>query len=154
MEMKELLDGLSSNLGIDSLAIIGGEAAIDIDGMPVLITDAQDDTLLVSGLVGEPPPEGCAEFCNLMLEANAGFFDTAPCTLARNPESGCYMLLKRFAKASLDPESFAKELAAFADTLAEWRESLDSFRPAAAAAAEMKQGDSAIHFSPDGFIEA
>jgi len=154
MEMKELLDGLSSNLGIDSLAIIGGEAAIDIDGMPVLITEAEEDTLLVSGLVGEPPPEGCAKFCNLMLEANAGFFDTAPCALARNPESGCYMLLKRFAKASLDPESFAKELAAFADTLAEWRESLESFRPAAAAAAEMKQTDSAIHFSPDGFIEA
>ena len=75
MEMKELLDGLSSNLGIDSLAIIGGEAAIDIDGMPVLITEAEEDALLVSGLVGDPPPEGCAEFCNLMLEANAGFFD-------------------------------------------------------------------------------
>ena len=152
MEMKELLDGLASNLGIDSLAIIGGEAAIDIDGM--------DDVLLVSGLVGDPPPEGCEAFCNLMLEANAGFFDAAPCTLARNPESGCYMLLKRFAKASLDPESFAKELAAFADTLAEfadtlaeWRESLESFRPAAAAAAEMKQGESAIRLSPDGFIE-
>ncbi len=43
----------------------------------------------------------------------------------------------------------------FADTLAEWRESLESFRPAAAAAAaEMKQSDSAIRFSPDGFIEA
>ena len=67
MEMKELLDGLSSNLGIDSLAIIGGEAAIDIDGMPVLITEAEEDALLVSGLVGDPPPEGCAEFCNLML---------------------------------------------------------------------------------------
>ncbi len=128
MEMKELLDGLASNLGIDSLTIIGGEAAIDIDGMPVLITEAEDDVLLVSGLVGA-------------------------CTLARNPESGCYMLLKRFAKASLDPESFAKELAAFADTLAEWRESLESFRPAAAAAAEMKQGESAIRLSPDGFIE-
>ena len=153
MEMKELLDGLASNLGIDSLTIIGGEAAIDIDGMPVLLTEAEDDVLLVSGLVGDPPPEGCAEFCNLMLEANAGYFDTAPCTLARNPESGCYMLLKRFAKASLDPESFAKELAAFADTLAEWRESLESFRPAAAAAAEMKQGESAIRLSPDGFIE-
>lgn len=154
MEMKELLDGLSSNLGIDSLAIIGGEAAIDIDGMPMLITEAQDDALLVSGLVGEPPPEGCEAFCNLMLEANADFFDATPCTLARNPESGCYMLLKRFAKASLDPESFVQELAAFADTLAEWRESLESFRPAAAAAAEMKQSDSAIRFSPDGFIEA
>lgn len=154
MEMKELLDGLSSNLGIDSLAIIGGEAAIDIDGMPVLITEAEDDVLLVSGLVGDPPPEGCEAFCNLMLEANAGFFDAAPSTLARNPESGCYMLLKRFAKASLDPESFVQELAAFADTLAEWRESLESFRPAAAAAAEMKQSESAIHFSPDGFIEA
>ena len=154
MEMKGLLDGLSSNLGIDSLAIIGGEAAIDIDGMPMLITEAQDDALLVSGLVGEPPPEGCEAFCNLMLEANAGFFDTAPCTLARNPESGCYMLLKRFAKASLDPESLAKELAAFADTLADWRESLESFRPAAAAAAEMKQSESAIRLSPDGFIEA
>ena len=88
-----------------------------------------------------------------MLEANAGFFDTAACTLARNPESGCYMLMKRFAKASLDPESFAGELAAFADTLAEWRETLESFRPAAAAAAEMKQDDSAMHLSPDGFIE-
>ena len=43
MEMKELLDGLSSNLGIDSLAIIGGEAAIDIDGMPVLIAEAQTE---------------------------------------------------------------------------------------------------------------
>ena len=154
MEMKELLDGLASNLGIDSLAIIGGEAAIDIDGMPVLITEAEDDALLVSGLVGDPPPEGCAEFCNLMLEANAGFFDTAPCTLARNPESGCYMLLKRFPKASLDPESFAKELASFADTLADWRESLESFRPAAAAAAEMKRSETAIRFSPNGFIEA
>ena len=118
MEMKELLDGLSSNLGIDSLAIIGGEAAIDIDGMPVLITETEEDALLVSGLVGEPPPEGCAEFCNLMLEANAGFFDTAPCTLARNPESGCYMLLKRFPKASLDPESFAKDVRRYARRLA------------------------------------
>jgi len=153
MEMKELLDGLSSNLGIDSLAIIGGEAAIDIDGMPMLITEAQDDALLVSGLVGEPPPEGCDAFCNLMLEANADFFDATACTLARNPESGCYMLLKRLAKASLDPESFVQELAAFADTLAEWRESLESFRPAAAAA-ETKKDESAIRFSPDGFIEA
>ena len=122
--------------------------------MPVLITEAEDDVLLVSGLVGDPPPEGCAEFCNLMLEANTGFFDASACALARNPESGCYMLLKRFAKASLDPESFAKELAAFADTLAEWRESLESFRPAAAAAAEMKRSDSALRFSSDGFIEA
>ena len=50
--------------------------------------------------------------------------------------------------------NFAQELAAFADTLADWRESLESFRPAAAAAMEMKQSDSAIHFSSDGFIEA
>ena len=154
MEMQELLDGLSSNLGIDSLAIVGGEVAIDIDGMPVLITEAQEDALVISGLVGEPPPEGCGEFCNLMLEANAGFFDTAACTLARNPESGCYMLLKRLAKASLDPESLATELAAFADTLAEWRESLESFRPAAAAAAEMKRGESQVRLSSDDFIVA
>ena len=154
MEMKELLDGLASDLGMDSLAIVDGEAAIDIDGMPVLITEAQEDALLLSGLVGDPPPEGCAEFCNLMLEANTGFFDAAACTLARNPESGCYMLLKRFAKASLDPESFAKELAAFADALAEWRESLESFRPAAAAAAEMNRSDTAIRLSPEGFIKA
>ena len=153
MELKELLDGLSSSLGIDSLAVVDGEAAIDIDDMPVLIAEAQEDALLVSGLVGDPPPEGCEAFCNLMLEANAGFFDAAACTLARNPESGCYMLLKRFAKASLDPESFAKELAAFADALAEWRESLESFRPAAAAAAEMKRAESAISLSADGFIE-
>ena len=153
MEMKELLDGLSAHLGIDSRAIVGGEAALDIDGMPVLITEAPEHALLVSGLVGDPPPEGGAEFCNLMLEANAGFFDTAACALARNPESGAYMLLKRFSKASLDPESFAGELAAFADALAEWRETLDSFRPAAAAAAGMERNDSGMRLSSDGFIE-
>ncbi len=153
MEMKELLDGLAANLGIDSLAIVGGEAALDIDGMPVLITEAQGDTLLLSGLVGDPPPEGGAEFATLMLEANAGYFDTAACTLARNPESGSYMLLKRLPKASLDPETFATELAAFADTLADWRETLDSFRPAAAAAAELKRSESALHLSPSGYIE-
>ena len=153
MELKELLDGLSANLGIDSLAVVGGEAAIDIDGMPVLITEAQEDALLVSGLVGDPPPEGCEEFCNLMLEANTGFFDAASCALARNPESGSYMLLKRFAKASLDPESFARELAAFADALADWREALESFRPAAAAAAEMTRAESARSLSAEGFIE-
>ncbi len=61
--------------------------------------------------------------------------------------------LRRFDKASLDPDSFAKELAAFADTLAEWRETLESFRPVAAAAAETKRTDSARPLSPDGFIE-
>ena len=50
--------------------------------------------------------------------------------------------------------NFAQELAAFADTLADWRESLESFRPAAAAVAEMKRSDSAIRLSPNGFIEA
>ena len=154
MEMKELLDGLAAHLGIDSLAIVDGEAAIDIDGMPVLITEAEDDVLLVSGLVGDPPPEGCEAFCNLMLEANTGFFDASACALARNPESGSYMLLKRLPKASLDPESFVRELAAFADELSEWRESLEAFRPAVAAAAELKRSESAIHLSPDGFIEA
>ena len=118
MEMKELLDGLAANLGIDSLAIVGGEAALDIDGMPVLLSEAQDDALLLSGL-----------------------------------ESGAYMLLKRLPKAMLDPESFAKELAAFADTLSDWRESLDSFRPAAAAAADLKRTEPALHLSPDAFIE-
>lgn len=87
-----------------------------------------------------------------MLEANTDFFDATACALARNPESGCYMLLKRFARASLDPESFEKELAAFADTLAEWRESLESFRPAIAAAAEMNRNDAALRFPSDGFI--
>ena len=63
------------------------------------------------------------------------------------------MLLKRFAKAAMDPETFARELAAFADTLADWREALESFRPAAAAA-EMNRSDSAIRLSPNGFIVA
>ncbi len=66
-------------------------------------------------------------------------------------ESGSYMLLKRLPKASLDPDTFATELAAFADTLADWRETLDSFRPAAAA--ELKRSESALHLSPSGYIE-
>ena len=154
MEMKDLLDGLASILGIDSLAVIDGEAAIDIDGMAVLMTEPQRDVLLVSGLVGDPPPEGCEAFCNLMLDANAGFFDNAACALARNPESGSYMLMKRFDENSLGPETFAKELAAFADALAEWRDALESFRPVAAAAAEMERSESAARLPSGGIIEA
>ena len=134
MDIKELADGLAAKFNIDGLAVEDGEVALEIDGMPILLSEDRDVAIVMTGYVGDPPSEGGEAFANLMLEASMGFMDTKSLALARNPENGSYALVERVAQEGLTVDAFSEALAEFVNTLETWRKMLEDFRPMAATA--------------------
>ena len=134
MDLREIVEGLKARFNVEGLAVENGETALEIDGMPILIAEDRDVAIVMTGFVGDPPAEGGEAFTNLMLEATMGFMDTQSVALARNPESGSYVLLERLAQDGLTQDAFDEALTGFANILESWRKMLEDFRPAATAA--------------------
>ena len=146
MDFAELISDFAERHGIADLAAEDNVAALDIDGIVVTLV-AADDALSISAEIGEPPAEGRADFAELMLEANLqldAFF-------AKAPESGAYVLVRRLALPTLDPESFDAALEALVNLAETWRRLLVDFRPVAKAAAE-RAGESP-QFGANGFVQ-
>ena len=56
MELKELTSAFAAKLGIDGLAVQDGVCALEIDGIPLQITEtAAGEALLATAVVGPPP---------------------------------------------------------------------------------------------------
>lgn len=154
MELKEIAQGLAERFGMGGLAVENGEAAMEIDGMPVLLAENGNGAIVVTGFVGESPAEGGEAFANLMLEATTGFMDRKARALARNPETGAYSLVQRVSQDGLTMDSFCDELSDFANTLESWRGMLEGFRPVAAAAKEMADAEpNAAEMALGGFMQ-
>ena len=146
MDFEKLISDFAERHGIADLAAEDNAAALDIDGIVVTLV-AADDALSISAEIGEPPAEGRADFAELMLEANLqldAFF-------AKAPESGAYVLVRRLALPTLDPESFDAALEALVNLAETWRRLLVDFRPVAKAAAE-RAGESP-QFGANGFVQ-
>lgn len=129
------------------LAAEDGTAAIEVDGIAVLLASAGRE-LLASAEIGEPPPDGAAAFSDLLLEANLD----SDAVFARSKESGRYILNRRIALADLDGEAFDAALESFVNRAEAWRRLLADYRPAAAAAAAAAEADTAA-ISPGGFLQ-
>ena len=154
MDLKEIADGLSAKFNLSGLAIEGGELALEIDGLPILLGEPEGDSILMTGFIGEAPSEGGEAFANLMLEATTTLMDTKSAALARNPETGAYMLVQRLVKNYLTLDSFCEELTEFVNSLETWRKMLEDFRPAATAAkAAADARPSAQELSMSGFMQ-
>lgn len=134
MDLKEIADGLAAKFGIDGLAVEDGEVALQIDDLPILLAESNGSAIVITGFVGEPPADGGEAFANMMLEGTTSLMDTKPAALARNPETGVYMLMQRVAQAGLSLDAFSETLGDFVNLLETWRTMLEDFRPAAAAA--------------------
>ena len=113
MDLKEIADGLSAKFNLSGLTIEDGELALEIDGMPILLGDAGGEAILMTGFIGEAPSEGGEAFANLLLEATTALMDTKSAALARNPETGAYMLVQRLVQDRLALDAFCDELTAF-----------------------------------------
>jgi len=136
MEFKDLIADFATRHNVADLVADNNAAALDIDGIIVIIV-ADGDRVTLSADVGEPPVEGRADFADLMLEASLqtdAFF-------AKAAESETYIIVRRLSLQSIDDDAFDAALEAFVNQVETWRRLLSDFRPAAKAAAEAARGE-------------
>jgi len=147
MDFNELVADFAARHGVADLTVIDNAAALDIDGITVLLV-SNGELLTVSAEVGEPPVEGAATFANLLLEANmqSDFF------FAKATGTENYIVVRRIALVSLDATSFDLALEALVNHAETWRRLLTDFRPAAKAAAERAESESPS-FGSTGFMQ-
>ena len=137
MEFNELIDDFATRHGVADLTATDNAAALDIDGIIVLLV-SNGETLTVSAEIGEPPAEGVAAFANLLLEANmqSDFF------FAKAAGMDKYLIVRRVPLVSVDASSFDRDIEAIVNQAETWRRLLSDFRPAAKAAAEAAKSES------------
>lgn len=147
MDFPELISDFATRHGVEGLAAEDGAAAIDVDGIAVLLASAGGE-LLASAEIGDPPPDGAAAFADLLLEANLD----SDAVFAKSKESGRYVLTRRIALAGLDGEAFDASLESFVNRAEAWRRLLADYRPAATAAAEAAE-DTAAAVGTGSFLQ-
>ena len=147
MEFNELLDGFAKRHNVADLVANDNAAALDIDGIIVIIV-AKDDKVTLSADIGEEPVEGAAAFADLLLEANLN----SDAFFAKTPESGMYIMVRRLALQTLDDTAFDSALEAFVNQVETWRRLLTDFRPVAKAATEKTEGGGPS-FGSTGFMQ-
>ncbi len=131
MDFTELIASFAERHGIADLTADGNAAALDIDGIVVTLVAAGDEVSIFAD-IGEPPVEGRADFADLLLEASL----QSDAFFAKAPENGTYVVVRRLALPTLDPDAFDAALEALVNQAETWRRLLADFRPAAEAAAE------------------
>lgn len=147
MDFNELISDFASRHGVEGLAAEDGAAAIDVDGLAVLLAAAGDALVATAG-IGEPPPEGAAAFADLLLEANL----ESEAFFAKSKENGGYVLVRRLPLAGIDGDAFDAALESLVNRAEAWRKLLADYRPAAAAAAEAAETDAAA-VGAGGFLQ-
>jgi len=130
MDYTELMTAFAEKIGIEKLAIMDESMALDIDDMKVeLIHDEKIDSVLLGGIIGEPPPEGKELFTSVLLQANFLFQGTGGATLAQNPDTKEYALMRYFPLKDMDVDAFAEALGNFVNELERWRGILADYQP-------------------------
>ena len=145
MDFPELIADFAARHDVADLTAADTAAALDIDGVIVLLV-AKGDELTVSAEIGEPPAEGAAAFANLLLEASL----ESEAFFAKSTGTDQYIAVRRLPLASLDPAGFDAALETLVNLAETWRGILADFRPVAEAAA--KETSDRPSLGADGFL--
>ena len=121
MTFGELIEGLGKNLGVE-LTDEGGAAAVEVDGIPVVLQRASDDLLLVHADLGEIAPENRERVLASAMEANFLYQGTGGATLAVDSRDGHLHLQKYNWLDRIDMDKVLSGLTRFADTVKAWKE--------------------------------
>ena len=157
MDFNALIESFATSVGLEGVAIDGGAAAFDIDGMKVdIFHDAEADTVMVYGEIGQPPSDDDRSFGPAMLKANHLFGGTGGATLCQDPETGEYAIFQAFPISGLSVESLTEHVARIVDKTEYWRNVLNAFQ-----VAEREKGEAAaeevlldaIHGGQSGFLQ-
>lgn len=133
MEFNELIADFAARHNVADLTAADNAAALDIDGIIVLLV-CKGDELTLSAEIGEPPAEGAATFANLLLEASL----QSEAFFAKIGGADLYIAVRRLSLPSLDPAAFDRALESLVNLAETWHRFLEDFRPAAKAAEKAK----------------
>ena len=147
MEYNELIADFAQRHNVADLVSVDGAASLDIDGLIVTIV-LNDETLVISAELGDPPAEGASAFSDLLLEANLQSGEY----FAKAPGKGPYLVVRRLPLRLVDGPSFDTALEAFVNTAETWKRLLTDFRPVAKAAAEHAEDEHAS-LGSSGFMQ-
>ena len=126
MKFTRLVESLAEKLGIE-ITDEGGAAAVGIDGLTVLLHEADDDLLLFHADLGEIPAAGRDTLAVAALQANFLYQGTGGSTLAINPHDGHLHIQKYNWLDRLDPDKVLDTLSRFADTSLKWQKLLSDY---------------------------
>ena len=126
MEFTRLIEALAEKLGIE-ITDEGGATAVGIDGLTVLLHEADDDLLLFHADLGEIPAGGRDVLAVAALQANFLYQGTGGATLAINPRNGHLHIQKYNWLDRLDPDKVLDTLSRFADTSLKWQKLLSDY---------------------------
>ena len=129
MTFGKVIESLGERLGRD-IEDAGGAAAVDIDGIVVVLQDA-GELLLFRAEIGELPEDGKDALLASAMNANFLYQGTGGSTLALDPSTGRLVVQKYNWLERLDPETVFDTLERFADTAAAWRRILADYRSGA-----------------------
>ena len=130
MTFEELIAAFAATYGIEGLEAGNGTATLDVDGMEVsILYDGPANTVTLCGEIGEPPATAEGRFGEVMLQANFLFGGTEGATLAQDPETRAFAIVRALELPGLDPDAFSEAVERFVNQLERWKRLLADFRP-------------------------
>ena len=145
MEFRRLIESLAEKLGIE-ITDEGGAAAVGIDGLTVILHQADEDLLLLHADLGEVPPAGRDALAVAAMRANFLYQGTGGSTLAINPHDGHLHIQKYNWLDRLDADKALDTLSRFADTSLKWQKLLSDYSSLNDAEADGAQPNDAAVF--------
>ena len=145
MEFTRLIESLAEKLGIE-ITDEGGAAAVGIDGLTVILHQADEDLLLLHADLGEVPPAGRDALAVAAMRANFLYQGTGGSTLAINPRDGHLHIQKYNWLERLDADKALDTLSRFADTSLKWQKLLSDYSSLNDAEADGAQPNDAVAF--------
>ncbi len=135
MKYEEIIPAMAAKLGVEGLEPKDGVCSLEIDDMLITLAKvADEDGILLSATIGEPPPEAPEAFAALLLQANHQFVNSEGTMFSQDPESKTYLLERIMPLDLIDADYLTMALGEFVDSVERWRKALEDFRPVLEAA--------------------
>ncbi len=129
MKSTELIHNLGEKIGLALEFDADGACSFEANDMVVTLIDLpQADCIVLSGDLGEPPPEHLEALYKKILEAQFLFRDTAGATISVNPEDGHFALCRQLPCPTLEPATFLTAVKHFIHTLGTYADIVKNFR--------------------------
>ena len=151
MESSEIIKQFSEKIGITIEPSDDGVYMFEVDETIVTFHVIPEmDMIILTGDIGEPPPEKLENLYKAMLEAQYLFKATFGATISLNEENNRFTLCKALPCKLLDGDSFFNETEQFINTLEVWVNLVKNYRDVASKAEDISEP--ILSFGSNDFI--